>query len=123
MSHRPVREEYDRLAASYERRWRHYIHATNAHTLRALALRPGARVLDLGCGTGPLLDAITRSVPDVVAVGLDLSAECCGRPDGGWFRGPPWSEGTSPNCRSRSGDSIAWSPPAPFTVGATRGSP
>jgi ubiquinone/menaquinone biosynthesis C-methylase UbiE len=74
MIHRDVSNEYDRLATSYDRRWAHYVNASTQHTLRHLELREGARLLDLGCGTGVLLRAIGRSAPEVVAVGLDLSA-------------------------------------------------
>ena len=74
MIHRTVSDEYDRLATSYERRWRHYVNATTQRTLRHLHIRPGARVLDLGCGTGVLLHAIKHHTPEAVTVGLDLSA-------------------------------------------------
>lgn len=69
----PVRETFDRLAPCYERRWTYYVEATNAHTLRFLRLRAGARVLDVGCGTGPLLAGIVRASAEVYGVGLDLS--------------------------------------------------
>ena len=50
------------------------------------AVRPGARVLDLGCGSGPL----TRALPaDGAVVGLDLAEPMlalarAGRPSGTW---------------------------------------
>ncbi|MEQ4304720.1 methyltransferase domain-containing protein [Plantactinospora sp. B6F1] len=34
-------------------------------------LRPGQRILEIGCGTGNLLRALGRRVPDVEAVGID----------------------------------------------------
>jgi ubiquinone/menaquinone biosynthesis C-methylase UbiE len=37
-----------------------------------MALRPGMRVLDLGCGTGMLAMDVKRSHPDVVVFGLDI---------------------------------------------------
>jgi ubiquinone/menaquinone biosynthesis C-methylase UbiE len=74
MNHRPVREEYDRLATSYDGRWRRYVDATTQRTLRHVPLRPGARLLDLGCGTGALLRAVVSREPEVVVVGVDVSA-------------------------------------------------
>lgn len=73
--HRTVRAEYDRLAADYERRWGDYVDATNRHTLRFLTLEPGSHVLDLGCGTGPLLAAIAVAYPGAATTGLDVSRQ------------------------------------------------
>lgn len=39
--------------------------------LEQATIRPGSRVLDVGCGTGSLLLLIRRLVPDVEIVGLD----------------------------------------------------
>ncbi len=39
--------------------------------LSAAALRPGFRVLDLGCGTGTLAIMAKRAVPDIHIVGID----------------------------------------------------
>ena len=44
----------------------------HAYILRSLGFRPGGRILDVGCGWGPLLDAIRRG--DGVGVGLTLSS-------------------------------------------------
>lgn len=41
--------------------------------VQALALRPGMRVLDAGCGTGALAERAVRTCPDVEWVGIDLS--------------------------------------------------
>jgi len=74
--HDAVEEMFDRLAPRYDRmnriislgldrRWRR-------HTVNALATAPGARVLDLACGTGDLCrDLATRGCRPV---GLDFSA-------------------------------------------------
>lgn len=43
----------------------------------ALAPRPGARVLDLGIGSGALLCALLTEWPDAVGVGVDRSVEAC----------------------------------------------
>jgi len=69
----PARAAFDRLAASYDRRWARYTAATIRETLARLALRPGERLLDLGCGTGALLHALAvRGVPNRLS-GVDLS--------------------------------------------------
>ena len=74
----PVLREYDRLAARYDRRWSFYVDATIREMLRRLAPRPGDKVLDVGCGTGALLQALSLSFPGVVLAGVDLSSEMLG---------------------------------------------
>lgn len=70
-----VREEYARAAADYDRRWLGYVAASVHGTLRRLALRPAERLLDVGCGTGALLDAVRRAHPGARAIGVDLAPE------------------------------------------------
>lgn len=65
--------EYDRLAPSYDRRWAFYVERTLRETLRRLELERGDRVLDIGCGTGVLLQALQASQPDAELSGLDPS--------------------------------------------------
>ncbi len=43
------------------------------------ALRPGLRVLDVGCGTGTLVVLIKRLYPDVTVVGLDPDPKALAR--------------------------------------------
>ncbi|MDO9018281.1 MAG: bifunctional demethylmenaquinone methyltransferase/2-methoxy-6-polyprenyl-1,4-benzoquinol methylase UbiE [Deltaproteobacteria bacterium] len=71
-------EMFDRIASRYDlmnriislgidQRWRR-------RTVDALALKPGARVLDLATGTGDLAMMIARRHPEVTVVGVDPSA-------------------------------------------------
>ncbi len=68
----PVRAQYNRMAARYDRRWRGYLDATLG-TLQAW-VRPvrGLAVLDVACGTGELA---RRMGPDQAQqlVGVDLT--------------------------------------------------
>lgn len=68
-----VSATYDALAADYDRRWRKYIERTARRTADGLALRPGDRVLDVGCGTGALLQHLGRTHAGVQLTGVDLS--------------------------------------------------
>jgi ubiquinone/menaquinone biosynthesis C-methylase UbiE len=65
--------KYDRLAASYDRRWSTYIRESLARTLAQVALKPGQVLLDVGCGTGQLLAQIAATVPDAILIGVDPS--------------------------------------------------
>ena len=69
---------YDRKAAEdIERSYQspEIINQRN-QTIKSLALRTGERVLDVGCGTGLLLQLMSKEVGDSgEAVGVDLSAE------------------------------------------------
>lgn len=67
----PVVREYSRLAADYDRKWSFYVEVTTRETMTRLRLRPEDRVLDVGCGTGALLDQIGRAHPGARLAGLD----------------------------------------------------
>lgn len=67
--------KYDTLAPIYDRRWSRYIAATVQATLDRLALRPGDRILDLGCGTGALLQGLANQDLGLELTGLDYSGE------------------------------------------------
>jgi ubiquinone/menaquinone biosynthesis C-methylase UbiE len=70
-----VLEEYARLAPRYERRWSFYVGATSRETLARLKLNPADSVLDVGCGTGALLDQLSGSYPRARLAGIDPSPD------------------------------------------------
>lgn len=53
----------------YDGRWRPIAERMVAH----YGLKPGDRILDVGCGKGYLLYEFTRAVPGIEVVGLDIS--------------------------------------------------
>lgn len=64
--------EYGAMAGDYDRRWSFYTRATLAETLRRMPPpEPGAALLDIGCGTGQLLAALSQRHPDCRLTGLD----------------------------------------------------
>jgi ubiquinone/menaquinone biosynthesis C-methylase UbiE len=73
LAKRRVRAEYDALAPHYERRWSGYIAASMEETLKRVHPIKGERVLDVGCGTGMLLERIVDRYPDSEVTGVDLS--------------------------------------------------
>lgn len=72
-STRPARRRYDRLAEVYDRRWAGYVEASVRETLRRTDLRDGDAVLDVGCGTGALLEGVVTRGSGSRLVGADLS--------------------------------------------------
>jgi protein-L-isoaspartate(D-aspartate) O-methyltransferase len=54
----------------YDGRWRPFAAALARH----YELRPGAKILDVGCGKGYLLHDFTQVVPGVEVEGIDVSA-------------------------------------------------
>ena len=51
---------------------------TLLQSLRSLGIRPGTRVVDLGCGDGYSTLELTRALPDVEFTGIDYSEEMIG---------------------------------------------
>ena len=67
----PVVDEYAKAAERYDEKWAFYLEATTRETLRRLPMSPGARVLDVGCGTGELLRRLRAKYPGAILAGLD----------------------------------------------------
>ncbi|HEY3567513.1 MAG TPA: methyltransferase domain-containing protein [Thermoanaerobaculia bacterium] len=63
--------KYARLAPEYDARWSFYVEATTRETLARLRPRPTDRVLDVGCGTGALLQRLAGSHPAGLLSGAD----------------------------------------------------
>lgn len=53
----------------YDGRWRPIAEAMAAH----YGLKPGDRILDIGCGKGYLLYEFTQAVPGITVAGIDIS--------------------------------------------------
>jgi len=68
-----VRRSYDELAASYDTRWRHYIEATSALAIEAIAPEADGRALNIACGTGELERRLHELRPQLRLTGTDLS--------------------------------------------------
>lgn len=74
----PVEAMYDDAAPRYDRRWSAYIEATVRATAAAIALRPRERLLDVGCGSGALLQHLRATRPGAQTLGIDVSREMLG---------------------------------------------
>lgn len=70
-----VREQYRREASRYDRKWASYLARSLGETLSVLGIRPGGRLLDLGCGTGALLERVHERFPTARLHGVDPSPE------------------------------------------------
>ncbi len=70
---RRVRAQYDKLATQYDRRWHRYIARSVSETLARLPPGPDSAVLDVGTGTGLLLDQLRRQRPAARLAGVDVS--------------------------------------------------
>ena len=73
VSLRAVQREYDALAGRYDQRWARYVAASTALADARLVLRPGMRVLDVGCGTGVLLAQLRARMPGARFLGVDAT--------------------------------------------------
>lgn len=69
-----VRQEYDRLAGEYDRRWDRYVDRTLGAVTDAITFHGDERVLDVACGTGELERRLLQSWPSLAIIGCDASA-------------------------------------------------
>jgi SAM-dependent methyltransferase len=74
-SYEAVLRQYRRLAPRYDRRWAYYVQASTRSTARRIDLHPGESLLDIGCGTGALLDLLGHSCPGAHLAGIDPCPE------------------------------------------------
>lgn len=66
-----VVKEYARLAQVYDKKWSFYVESTTRETVARLSLRPTDRLLDVGCGTGALLQRLSAIHPVAQLSGVD----------------------------------------------------
>ena len=64
-------KEYKRLADAYDRKWAFYIEATTRETIARLSVHREDRLLDVGCGTGALLERLAATQPAAQLAGVD----------------------------------------------------
>lgn len=68
-------KEYAKLGPIYDQRWSAYIDASLCMTLESVANSPAQRVLDVGCGTGQLLEVLAECSAVYELVGIDRVPE------------------------------------------------
>lgn len=66
-----VEREYGRLASTYDRKWRTYVDVSTRETMARIPGYAAGRVLDVGCGTGILLERMGRNGAGTLLAGLD----------------------------------------------------
>lgn len=69
-----VQAAYDGIAEAYDRQWSVHLREPQARLTESLALTPGLRCADLGCGTGVDTLDMVRSVSPGEVVGVDCSS-------------------------------------------------
>lgn len=70
-----VRRAYSRTASGYDTRWGRYLDRTVSMTVEAVPTRAGGPLIDIGCGTGLLLERLVERGTGLEATGVDISYE------------------------------------------------
>ncbi len=68
-----IQREYDRLANTYDLRWRSYIINTLTFLYNWEEIYPQAKVLDIACGTGEFERLLLNKNPTQKIIGVDIS--------------------------------------------------
>ena len=68
---RKLLREYTTLAPAYDRRWSAYLRASLSMTAELVAELPADRALDVACGTGQLLERLSRHPDSPALFGID----------------------------------------------------
>lgn len=70
-----VRRVYSRTASEYDTRWGHYLDRTVSMTVEAVPTPAGGPLIDIGCGSGLLLERLLDRDPRLEATGVDVTYE------------------------------------------------
>mgnify|MGYP002777048749 FL=1 len=73
MTKTTVREQYDQMAAKYDRRWSSYITNTLSFLQDWTQISPQDKVLDVACGTGEFEQLVLTQQPTQEIIGVDIS--------------------------------------------------
>ena len=68
-----VRQEYNRLALIYDRRWQNYISKSLSFLLDFADFSTDTSILDVACGTGELAKLLLEKNPQQQITGVDIS--------------------------------------------------
>lgn len=75
MSSSAVRRKYNWLAKIYDIIYANYVRKTVRYAAQAVPLHGYEKILDIGCGTGPLEKRLLEKAPQLTIVGIDISAD------------------------------------------------
>ena len=68
-----VVRQYNKMAKNYDKTWKNYLDGTIDGTVERLNLDGNEKLLDVGCGTGLLLQKIRDEWPGTELYGIDIS--------------------------------------------------